>query len=206
MKKLIVLLGLFCAMPVFADNAAADDGSGFVVGFNAGTAKIDYQPYDYNYLTQSAPATSISHDSGFAWNGYFGYLLYKQFGWDLGYMGYQTATFNYNGAPNSVKVKRHDYDILMRGDYPFTTNFIGFVRVGVARVNGRVEINGGSTTNIAGWTPAYGVGVAYSLTAHTELNVQWLHLQQLKSNAHTPGAPIDMPSTNYASLGWRYRF
>lgn len=209
MKKLIVVLGLFCAMPVMADNEVSDDGSGFIVGIDAGSAKIDYQPYSYNsYIPNyTVAAYDVSHRSGFAGDGYIGYLLYKQFGWELAYTGYQTADFSYNASPNSMKVKRYDYDVLMRGDYPFTTNLSGFVKAGVARVNSRLETTTGFSSNIVAWTPVYGLGVAYNITDHTELNTQWLHTQKVNPNAHTGDTYTpDVPSTNYYSLGWRYRF
>lgn len=232
MKILVTLCILFFSITAFAadkstgdtppadiaapaTNASGDDGSGYTIGFDLGTGHIHYEPGSYStYLTNySGPANHISNRQGFMYDVYVGYRLYRFLGWEMGYMNFSNATFNYNGAPNTMKVKRYDYDFLIRGDilgfgksvqWPTATIF---VKAGAARVNSRFEAQDGNTSNIVAWTPVYGLGASYQFTHFWALNAQWLHTQKVKPAARTAGISTpDVPGTNIFSAGLVYRF
>ncbi len=204
MKKLLILMTL-----LFSITAFADDGTGYFIGFDSGMANIKYQPNSYAaYLTNpSAVANHLSKRKGFAADVYIGYRLYRQMGWEVGYMNFANAQFDYAGAPTHMTVKRHDYDFLIRGDIPFSKTVNFFMKYGIVNVHGRIEASDGTTSNIIAWTPAYGMGVSYAVNDHTGINVQWMAVNKVKptiraTNVTTP----DMPSTEYYSVGMMYRF
>jgi hypothetical protein len=203
------------AAPVPATDTSDDDGSGYIIGIDLGQADIHYQPDSYAaYLTQySGPATEVHNRKGLMYHAYVGYRLYRFLGWELGYMGFKNATFNYHGAPSGMTAKRYDYDFLIRGDvlgfgkniqWPTATVYI---KAGMARVNSRFEADNGDTSNVIAWTPIYGVGFGYQITHFLAVNAQWLHTQKVKPSARTAGINTpDVPATNIFSTGIVYRF
>jgi len=202
MKKLVALLCL-----IVSSLALADDGTGYIVGFDLGTAQVNYQKNSFQSYTGLPEAQSLSHDQGLAYDIYLGYRLYRELGWEIGYRHYQTTDFNYATSTQSMKVKRYDYDFLMRGDYPIFSAWNVFAKLGVARVNSRFTASTNVVSNVAAWTPAYGVGTEYEVSDHTGINLQWLRVNQVKENVHSSTASSpDVPMVNYFSLGMMYRF
>ncbi len=202
MKKIIVLLSFLVVTSAFAD-----DGTGYFVGFDVGSAHIKYQPNSFESYNGLPTANKVSNNTGLAGDVYLGYNLYRELGWQVGIIQYKSATFHYNAPSNSMTAKRYDYNFLMRGDYPFSKNINGFVDVGIARVNSRFEASTGSTSNVTAWSPAYGIGVSYNVTNHTAVNTQWLHVNRVNANVRRANVSTpDVPTVNYFSLGMRYRF
>jgi len=203
MKKLTLCLTLLFVSTI----GFADDGTGYFVGFDLGSAHINYQPNSFSAYTGLVPATEVSKTKGLASDVYIGYRLYRELGWQVGYMQFQSANFSYANASTSMIAKRHDYDFLIRGDYPFTSKLNGFVKLGMARINSRYEVSSANTSNVTAWSPIYGAGVSYSITDHLGVNTQWLHINKVKTNARSIGVDTpDVPATNYFSLGMLFRF
>lgn len=202
MKKILLLLSF-----LLSSSAFADDGSGYVIGADIGFAHIHYQPDSFGHYISQTSLANVDHDKGIAGDFYIGYRLYRQLGWELGYMQFRSATFNYSDD-TTAKAKRHDYDFLIRGDYPFSDTVSAYIKAGAALVNSRVEPQATDGTNVSAWTPIYGLGVSYHATNNTEINTQWLHINQFKSAAHVAGynAAPAVPTVNYFSVGVAYRF
>jgi OmpA-OmpF porin, OOP family len=134
--------------------------------------------------------TVDNHDTTYSLR--LGYDVNKYFALEMGYAdlgkypfsGYQGATLITGSA------KANSFDVSVVGTWPFTPEFAGYGRLGVARSERKANANTATLTadqSITKTEATYGVGVRYAFDRAWGMYGEWSKNDQIKVDNYTIG-------------------
>lgn len=209
----LVGITVLSIQPVFADDVAVADDSGWYIGGNIGRSTGNIDDDSINDYLMSTGATSVSFDdddSDTAYKLFGGYRYNKNFAveggyFNLGQLGYTATTIPAGILNGEVSIRGLNLDLL--GIYPFTEKFSAFGRVGLNYA--KTEATFSSSGLVA--TPAntdpsknaanykFGVGLEYDFTERLSSRTE---IERYRIN----DALGDKGSIDMLSFGLVYRF
>lgn len=186
MKK--VLFGLTCCGLLSSAMA-----SNYYVGGDVGYS-------DTHYTSTQLGANNGSTGVGFRLYG--GYDINQHFSMELGAENYAKASGDAVSA-----AEEHAYDVSAVGRYPIGNAGLSiFGKLGLAYMMAQKDFSGVGHAYANVIRPAYGFGVASTLTPRLSVTMQWWRIQG-KSNAYN-GIDVDtkLPNADLYTVGLLYRF
>ena len=121
-----------------------------------------------------------------------GYDINKNFALEIGYANLGKYSFSgYEGATQITgSAKANSFDVSLVGTLPFTAQFSGYARIGVARSERKANANTTSETANQNYTKTeatYGVGGRYAFDRAWGMYAEWSKNDQIKVDNYTLG-------------------
>ena len=121
-----------------------------------------------------------------------GYEINKNFAIEIGYA--DLGKYSFGGFVGTTQVtgsaKANSYDLSLVGMYPFTPEFTGYARIGVAQSERKANANTSLLTadkNVSETEATYGIGGRYWFAKNWGVYGEWSKNDQIKVDNYTLG-------------------